>query len=427
MAFFLLCTYLAIVLIRPQELSESTAHYPVVLGTLVLTTIPYVFSKKNAGSPQIYLLAFLVIVIILSAITNGWSGSIFTLAPNFFAAAVVPFIIFSKITTSSQKHRVLLFISMCAALIMVHNGISQKDSDIGVGWSGSKLSEGTRITYLGTLCDPNDLGMFLVMNVPFAVYFMQRAGGILKLFWALALFGVLYGVYLTNSRGAFLGVLTLAGLFGVMRYGVKNTAILAGSLLPVVAILASKFRTIDAEEESAHGRIDAWYQGMQMLIHHPLFGVGMNSFTDYNPLTAHNSYILIVAELGVVGFTAWMSFILLTFIMLTRVAFYKQPFFKRIDDKAITLNLTAVEMDEKQLATVSFFSLVGFAATAFFLSRSYTFLLYIYAGLGVSSYYRAIAQIPDFPKVIFGEIFNRLVLISFAIIVFLYLVVKVLN
>ncbi|MEQ1637587.1 MAG: O-antigen ligase family protein [Methylococcales bacterium] len=266
------------------------------------------------------------------------------------------------------------------------------------------------------------------MMLPIAVYFTARAKALQKLFWFLATLALLYGVFLTNSRGAFLGALSLLGLWALQKYGVKKTMVTAFFMLPVLSIVASKFRTIDAEEESAAGRVEAWYEGFQMLIQNPLFGVGMENFTEHHFLTAHNSYVLILAELGIVGFTTWMSFFLLTFLMLYQLVFYNSLFFKKtLPDTQFTGEVLSPEIvEELLLAKVSLFSLLGFVSTAFFLSRSYSFLPYIYSGLGVSSYYRGLSLIPTLTPVTFSPLFFRLVSISCAYIFFLYLIVKLL-
>ena len=54
-------------------------------------------------------------------------------------------------------------------------------------------------------------------------------------------------------------------------------------------------------DDSAYGRVEAWYEGIQMFKSSPVFGVGKGMFTDFNNLTAHNSYMLVLAELGFVG------------------------------------------------------------------------------------------------------------------------------
>ncbi|MCX7088110.1 MAG: hypothetical protein NTV00_08680, partial [Methylococcales bacterium] len=166
-----------------------------------------------------------------------------------------------------------------------------------------------------------------------------------------------------------------------------------------------------------------------MLIHHPLFGVGMNGFTDHHFRTAHNSYVLIIAELGSIGFMIWMSFLLLTFFMLYQVAFYNKPLFKKVaaDTQGISEVLSDEALDEISLAKSSFFSMIGFVVTAFFLSRSYAFILYIYAGVGVSNYYRALPLLPSLRPIVFSQLFFRLCSLSFIILIILYGVTRALN
>lgn len=405
---------------------ESINQLPIILYTLILTFVPFLFSKKNAGSPQIALLIGLIVIITVSATLNGWSGSIMSLVPEFASSAVVPYVLFSKLLDSTKKHQIIIIITVLATLVMVHNGVSQRLSETGIGWAGSKISQGTRITYLGFLADPNDLGMFLVMNVPLVLYCVNRAKG-LKFFWLFALLVTLYGIFLTNSRGAFLGVVSLAGIWMLHKHGIKKTIGSLVFLLPILAVVASKFRTIDAEEESAVGRIEAWYEGFQMLIHHPLFGVGMNRFTEYNDLTAHNSYVLIVAELGITGYILWILFILLTFAMLFQIAFYKSNFIYNKLTPLDTIDLAPEVLEEIALAKVYFFSLLGFMVTAFFLSRCYTFFLFIYAAIAVSGYYRALLLIPDLKPVEFGKLAPKFIFLSLVSIVCLYFVVRILN
>lgn len=426
MAFFLLCVYWIVLLIRPQDLIYSLNQFPIILYTLILTIIPFFFSKKNAGSPQIVLLVGLLFVIGISATLNGWGGSVKSLVPEFTSAAVVPYVLFSKLIDSTKKHQIIIAITVLITVVMIHNGVSQQLSETGIGWAGSMISQGTRITYLGMLADPNDLGMFLVMNVPFALYCVTRSKG-LKLFWIMALLVTLYGIFLTNSRGAFLGIVCVAGLWMLHKHGIKKTVGSLVFLLPIVLVVASKFRTIDAEEESAVGRIEAWYEGFQMLIHHPIFGVGMNRFTEYNDLTAHNSYVLIAAELGLVGYILWISFILLTFTMLFQIAFYNNNFIYNKLAPTETNSFSPEILEEIALAKVSFFSLIGFMVTAFFLSRCYAFVVFIYAGIAISGYYRALVLMPELSPVELGKLVPKFIFLSLVSITCLYFVVRILN
>lgn len=416
----------------------------------------------------------MLLVILLSTVINGWAGRATHLLPLFGSAAILPFIFFSTLVNTPEKHKILMLISIFAALVMVHNGIDQRYSIVekstffselvepGVSWSGAKISIGDRITYLGFFNDPNDLGMFLVMVLPMALCFFVRSNKFLKYLWVTVVGFILYGILLTNSRGALLGVLSLCVVFGINKYGIRKMSYLMTFFLPIAFVAMSKFRAIDSKEESAAGRVDAWYEGFEMLKMNPLVGVGMNNFTEYHHLTAHNSFMLVIAELGILGFVSWFSFLLLTFYMASKIAFSKQPAVEEIDDKTkfrSKANLSRVALDQQTIlesiqmrrnmrkgilspkqqekkqtriddevmfAKTSFYSLLCFALTAFFLSRSYTPILYIYAGMAVACYYRALPFLPEVEPIDFFKTFFRLIGISLASIVFLYFVVKIL-
>jgi putative inorganic carbon (HCO3(-)) transporter len=141
----------------------------------------------------------------------------------------------------------------------------------------------------------------------------------------------------------------------------------------------SQFRTIDAEEASAEGRLDAWYEGFQMLFHHPLFGVGMGQFTEHHHLTSHNSFVLVFSELGLVGYFLWVGFLTACGFMLLML--WKTGFKYSLVNKD--------NIQESQIALTLMYSMLGYFVTSFFLSRAFTPLLYFFCAMIVSSYYRA--------------------------------------
>jgi O-antigen ligase len=58
-------------------------------------------------------------------------------------------------------------------------------------------------------------------------------------------------------------------------------------------------------------RYDAWSAGLDMWHHSPIFGVGPRAFVDHNYLTAHNSFVLSLGELGFVGLFLFTTVIFL--------------------------------------------------------------------------------------------------------------------
>jgi O-antigen ligase len=54
-------------------------------------------------------------------------------------------------------------------------------------------------------------------------------------------------------------------------------------------------------------RYEAWGVGLDMFHHSPIFGVGARQFVEHHFLTAHNSYVLTLAELGFPGMALFVA------------------------------------------------------------------------------------------------------------------------
>ena len=82
-------------------------------------------------------------------------------------------------------------------------------------------------------------------------------------------------------------------------------------------------------------------------------------------MTAHNSYLLCAAELGMVGYFLWMSIIVVTIIQLSRV-----PKVTGMSNPALAQWAVALKL-----------SLAVYLFTSFFLSRVYDLPLYLLFGM----------------------------------------------
>jgi O-antigen ligase len=165
----------------------------------------------------------------------------------------------------------------------------------------------------------------------------------------------------------------LAALAAVISYYiVKYRSIYSAIAIGLFAVLLvflgpSRLSTISVEEASAFGRIDSWYAGVQMFFGAPLFGVGKGLYTDFNELTAHNSFVLVLAELGLFGL---FFFVGLFWVLFKWVKRY-------IDDTRDAPD----KSENAELIYVSSASLIGVATAMLFLSRAYTMTPYIVIGL----------------------------------------------
>lgn len=171
-------------------------------------------------------------------------------------------------------------------------------------------STGGRVRYRGQLNDPNELSLAVGIALPFAFAFFERrrslfSGAIL----AASLILIVACVVMSESRGGQLVFLTVIGAYFIKRYGLRGLLIGAVVALP---ILLFGGRSGEEAESSSLERLGCWYEGMSMVRSYPLLGVGQGQFVEHHTQTAHNSFILAPAELGLPGMFIWSVIIYLS-------------------------------------------------------------------------------------------------------------------
>lgn len=440
--FIAMMLYLLLVLIRPQDYPAMIDSVGLPLQPIMLITAAgfwLLSPRKHFDAPQYPLLLMFFGVMLVSHVFNGWIGGAIEQVGKF-APVVLAFAVFANgLDRRSRVLKIMATFALCAAVLAVH-GIEQRQT--GLGWTGVEMSQGTRIQYVGIFNDPNDLGLLFVACIPMAAYLSSRGGllGLRRLFW-LVITGVLvYGVYLTDSRGALLALLAVMGVHVWQRKGVFVAGALGAMAVAVLLALPSRFSEIDAEEESAQGRIESWYEGLQMFQGHPVFGVGPDMYTDYNPLTAHNSFVLILAETGIIGYTLWLAFVVYCFRMMwTGSRPHPMPAWDEQGDgdpETDDIEMDFIEMDFEALdarieegraiAMTLLLSLIGFFIAAFFLSRSYVIILYLLTALVVAHYADIRRDDPDLPRFALADDALLWPAVGVGSAIFLYIVVKVL-
>jgi O-antigen ligase len=417
--FPLILLYLALVIIRPQEYPAlEQAHLPLLPVTLIAALLCWLASRgKNFTAPQYALaLAFLATTMV-SELVNGWFGGILAQLLQF-GPVILTFILMANAINSTRRVIIVMAVFVLCSTVLAIHGIEQAQS--GIGWTGVPLIQDGRIQYVGIFNDPNDLGALFVIALPMAVYLSSRGGwfGLKRLLWLVAAALLLFGVYLTDSRGAMLAVALIAGVYLWRTRGLVIAGLLGSVGLAGMMMLPSRLQDLSPDEASASGRVDAWYEGFQMFISHPVFGVGAGNFTDYNYLTAHNSLVLVLAETGFVGFTLWLGFVVYGFRMMLVILRHKP-------DLPDQLTVAAWQT-ERAIAMTLLLSFSGWMGAAFFLSRSYTIVLYLLAAIVVAAYAGTRRQFSSLPQFDLGKDALRLGTFAAMVVVVLYVVVRVL-
>lgn len=359
--------YAAFVLIRPQEFVSFLQGIPVMPFLLIMTAFSWLFSKKYVYFDHLKIFFLLIIYVIFTYLMFVGLDQL----SEVIILMMTIYILFGVISSQAinENHiRTFLWLILISAIIMSVHSIEQSLYDV-VSWTGVKIlyEDGNpRVRYIGIFNDPNDLGMMLAASLPVAVYFFIRSKNILlKLILLSGFVSIVYSIHLTDSRGTVLTVIVIVMLFLQEKIGKKKTIVIGLMLLPILFALSTRMNTINTEDESAAGRIDAWSEGLKMLQYSLYMGVGYKQFTEYHFRTAHNSYILAMAELGVIGYFLWLKIIVSPFMALRELR--TRPELTKVVDS--------------RLMDALYFMGVGLFSASFFLSRTFLIPLFIVSAL----------------------------------------------
>jgi len=414
-AYILTLLFSIFVLLRPQEILPSLDGFPIIaiLSVLILIVI-FSAHRPLQFVPQHYFLMAIYPVVVISGIL-GWNNNGFMHANFYLNSALIPLFIFSVVFTSNERQTKFMWLSLIISVFLVHNGHVQQNSADGFGWSGSHFVGADRITYVGFFADPNDLGIFFIINIAFSLYFLNNSSFIGKALALGSFFALIYGIYMTDSRGA---MMSLAGLFFayfIVKYGGIRAILFSLVLAPVGLVVMSSFRAVSSQDASSKGRLYAWWDGLEMLKSNPLWGVGQGNFVEHHGLVAHNTYVQVAAELGLIGYLLWSSVLFLTLYL----GFNCIQLSKTLDKNKHSFEL----VKELQLNATLFYSLCGYAMCSFFLSRNLFIGFYMIAGLLIASYLRIVKLDSSF-QVDYKLAMKKVIVAAISMLIIIWITLK---
>ncbi len=246
----------------------------------------------------------------------------------------------------------------------------------------------------GVLLDPNELAAVLVAGTILAgamAVIYRRSQGIFLLGLGATLLCAT-ALVMTQSRGGFVAAIFVL-VIGPLVAGRWWKQVAAGALVVAlcVVVLFSALAPQEASEristlESGTGRTDIWKVGWRMVEDKPALGVGAGNFQNSSihyllapgviqsddffvdqPKAAHNMYLQVLAELGIVGLTLF-AMILVAFIVC---AIKAARTFGRCDN-------WRMEVLSRSLIVAIF----GMLAADFFISGQFSKQLWLLLALG---------------------------------------------
>ncbi|MGH9620089.1 MAG: O-antigen ligase family protein, partial [Bryobacteraceae bacterium] len=193
----------------------------------------------------------------------------------------------------------------------------------------------------GTLTDPNELALSLVIGLPFLLYTAAAAKGVKRIVLYASSVLVLGSFARTGSRGGLLALLAMLLVFFILGKTAQKLAMIVACVVGIAAgavllphYITDRFTTffsvhadnvskateghLGSAVLSAEGRKGLLIQSLQITARHPLLGVGPGVFPTVarhqrfanhkyagSNLVTHNTYTEYSSEEGVLAFVFW--------------------------------------------------------------------------------------------------------------------------
>lgn len=387
--------YLIEMYIRPQDWMACMYAFPLVdiiaFVALVMVVFSLIQQHRPIALPQVYFILLFLVMVFLSNIFNGYSSDALNQLVIYAKRAAVFFMFLFLIKSTGQLKAVINIIIMLTVLLAIQ---SIYQSKTGIGLAGQSLKElygfgGGRASWVGAWDGPNVLCLLFVIAIALSLEFTGRPyGAFHRLINLIFIIVMLWGVFVTNSRGGFLGLLAVVFTFLWVklirnkRFIIKLVILILSTtfILAAMKFGPSRISELNTKEQSAHVRSWLWESGINNLRENPIFGVGKGHFSVAGHTAAHNNFVQNMAEMGFPGLLIYISLIYLS-----------------LKGLYIIIKNRTYEKSNPILVSLSrglFVSMIGYAITTFFVTMELD-ILFAWFGLCAVAINIAQSEIKD--------------------------------
>ena len=329
--------------------------WDVFLNLPVLGSIPRIIGLVASVVGVLYVLArqrvrrlswfhlLAALFVLWAGVSSVWSIDVEATRTLFFT--YLQLVVFAwliwEVAWSPARQRALLQAyvlgASIAAVVTIRNYLAG-----ATFFSGAPPTDIARFAALNQ--DPNELGLTLALGLPMAWYVSlsrePRAAWLWRLYLPLAIPAIL----LTGSRGsvlsALVGLSIIPWTLGRLRLRTKlalyalvaASLLLASKVVPEASLARIASTQSDIEAGYFGGRGAIWLAGLEVAREHPLVGVGAGGFeeavepTIHQEMVAHNVFLSILVEDGLVGLVLFVAMILATLVPLRQLPLVQRRF-----------------------------------------------------------------------------------------------------
>ncbi len=326
LAFIFVWCFTLVLYLRPNELfPKFFEEYPIPLAKIFAVAAPAIFFFSRAISGEKLFLwqrELKMVFVILGLAVLFYPFSInkedtWRELSELYIKVVLMFgLLVATLDSRARIYWMMRLTVLCGGWIALDSILKFRAGDL------SEKSQRIEGTVGGMFSNPNDLATTFGMLLPLAVVLLVVSRGPSRVLYACCIVLFSMATLITFSRGGFLALVAVAGVM-LWKFRRRHRAIpyvAAGMLLGVLLLsmpggLGDRLWTIvkpDSDSTgSAQERRDILKRGLLIAARHPITGIGLGTFhiQSINERRAHNSYLEIAAELGLMGLLAYLALI----------------------------------------------------------------------------------------------------------------------
>jgi len=331
-ALYALLGYLLFEYVRPQSIYSAIDVLPWGAAFLLLSVLLALTEKPRRGLHNG--ISLLLAMFTLLVITSSFFAYSRTEAFNNFDIYlnwVLLYFAFVRIVNTPRR-----WVLLMAAFLLFSFKMSQHGARV---WAmrGFAFADWGLGGPPGWFENSGELGIqmciFLPLSIGFILAFRSRwPRWVAGIAWLMPITAVAT-ILGSSSRGAVLGgVFSLLPFLARSKYRMKALTAVSVAVVIGIALMPQEFMErfrSAGEDNTSTARLERWEAGIEMMLDHPVLGVGYFNWPIYYPATykpgidggmlSHNIFVQAGSELGVTGLVLFLAMIAAAFLAMARI------------------------------------------------------------------------------------------------------------
>lgn len=336
--YFLLCMYILILPFSNENFKIAGMTFPgdVILAlAIVCLIIMLIISKiervefidniKDFFHNPFTLMISIFLFLMCFSVIYASDKKIAISESARFASYICLFYLIKYEVKETKIYRLLINVYLVTTSLLCIFGIYQFFTGALNSRYTNNYIYGVHEKIASTLTNPNNFAAYLILCVfPVFMLIIYEKSKKKKFVYSILFMLILANVTLTFSRNAFLAIV-LGCIILAIVYSKKLIIIfvpLAG-IAAVIPQIRTRFLEVGNAAMNA-SRIKLWETALMMFKEHPIFGVGNGNYVSlydsyvkkyrwlsygYTHFPAHDSYLKVLAELGIIGIVVFLIFL----------------------------------------------------------------------------------------------------------------------